>query len=526
MLDKHIFNTLPPELRPAAEQGIGMTEREAYAALCGQFTPQYNMADILPSQLDLGLFSDYPVEFCGKMNFLPVSRHDIFLTCASFTPWDAQRLSAIRAQKYESIRMLCITRSLFIHLLEYVKTAVSLAQPAYQTPEGAEEQISFEVPTGLQTFKSLLKSACEKKASDIHIEQQKDRVAVKFRINGELVVQEPVDRFRMREFISAVKNYASIPLNATKNLADCRFSYLSYDFRVAKLPVSGGRENFVLRILDSKSVIKNSGKLPFSGKGLALFRSCLSAESGMIILTGPTGSGKTTTLYSALTNLDLAGRNVRTIEDPIEYMLPKAVQTQIDPINGVTFANTLRSMLRADPDVIMVGEIRDAETAELAAAASNTGHLVLTTLHTRSAAGVIPRLQDLGLSRGEIQEAVTLAVSQRLLPLLCPSCKTFFKPDKGQIALFESEGIAQPEFLCGRLGCPKCSNTGIIGRRPVFEFLHFSGAIKELVAGGVPIGAIEKESFKEFPSLFRSALSAAADGETPIEAAYKFLVKQ
>ena len=356
-------------------------------------------------------------------------------------------------------------------------------------------------------------------ASDVHIEPQEDKVVVKFRINGALVIQEPVHRAFKKEFIDAIKDLATLPLNETKNLADCRFS-LSLDggrvvdFRVAKLPISGEYENFVFRLLDSEKILRNNGALPFRGKLLADFESALNAESGMIILTGPTGSGKTTTLYSALMRLDLSGLNVRTIEDPIEYRIPKVVQTQIDTKNNVTFSRTLRSMLRADPDVIMVGEIRDAETAELAVGAANTGHLVLTTLHTRSAIGVIPRLMDLGLSKGDIQEAVTLVVSQRLLPKLCNSCKVPVRTTDAQKKHFEFYKITPPEFVYRELGCPDCNSTGISGRVAVFEFLRFDSAMKDLmVSERATLDSIAELNFKQYNPLVKEVLLQIAKGE-------------
>lgn len=515
--------TLPEGIREKAESLFhGKTsENAAYSEICALFPMPYRMAEVLPSQLDLALYKDYPLEFCMELNALPLSRADIYLTCASYTPWDESRLRRLRAANYDSIRLVCITKSAFMRLAEFVSLS---ARDAQEKPV-CEHSRPIGPVSGRERVRIMLSEAYMCGASDIHIEPSESRIAVKFRIDGELCVREPVHKADKKAFLDAVKDFALLPLNETKNLADCRFSHRvakdkTLDFRVAKLPSSGKYENFVLRLLDSEKAAATP--LPFQGQMLADFLECLNKESGMIILTGPTGSGKTTTLYSAMSSLDLASHNVRTIEDPIEYRLPKAVQTQIDPKNGVTFASTLRGMLRADPDVIMVGEIRDAETAELAAAASNTGHLVLSTLHAKSAAGVISRLQDLGLTRGEIQEAASLVVSQRLFPKLCPHCKRKIAPTEAQVRIFTSYGIEAPEFLYGRRGCQHCSNTGISGRLPVFEFLRFTPQIREMVASGATMDAIERENGKKYESMAVSALKAAMDGLLPFDTLYNF----
>lgn len=513
---------MPDGIRERAEVIFAWEDSEltAYSEVCALFPKPYKMAELTPSQLDLSLYKDYPPELCMELNTLPVSRADIYLTCASYTPWDENRLRRLKSANYDSIRQVCVTKSSFMRLAEYI----------FMSADKKEESVCKQthhtgVLTGRDRVRLMLCEAYACGASDIHIEPSDSRVVVKFRIDGELCVQEPVHRADKKAFLDAVKDFALLPLGETKNLADCRFSHTvakgkTLDFRVAKLPSSGKYENFVLRLLDSEKAAATP--LPFQGQMLADFLECLNAESGMIILTGPTGSGKTTTLYSAMSRLDMASLNVRTIEDPIEYRLPKAVQTQIDPNNGVTFASTLRGMLRADPDVIMIGEIRDAETAELAAAASNTGHLVLTTLHTKSAVGVVSRLQDLGLTRGEIQEAVSLVVSQRLFPKLCPRCKRKIPLVDAQRRIFQSYNMDPPEHLYERAGCQHCSNTGVKGRLPLFEFLRFTPNIRELLASGASLDAITAENRKIYESMAVSALRAARDGLLAFDTVYNF----
>lgn len=473
------------------------------------------------SQIDLKLLTDYPPEkICRKFGFIPVSRTDIYMTCASALPWTEARIDSIRALHYDSIRPISISEPNFAGLLQYICNANAKSE---KKSGGIAISNERGRPNARVCLKNMLKEAYTLGASDIHIEPQESRVSIKFRINGQLCIQEPIHKADSKSFVAAVKELASLPASETKNLADCRFSYnldgKSIDFRVAKLPASRKYENFVLRILDSEKASKM--KLPFVDKELETFQKCLNATSGMIILTGPTGSGKTTTLYSALGSLDLTSLNVRTIEDPIEYRLSKVIQTQIDVPNGVTFANTLRSMLRADPDVIMVGEIRDPETAELAAAASNTGHLVLSTLHTKSAVGTISRLKDLGLSPYEIQEAVSLVVSQRLLPKLC-DCKIPRGLSESEKGYFLGAGINVPEAVYEKNGCIKCANTGFISRVPIFEFFQFTPEIKELIASNAPMGSISEENGKRFQTLGVSAIKTVSKGLCPPEVIYDF----
>ena len=521
-MDLNITDSFPKALREPARKILasGGKSVDIYAKLCALFSPAYPLVSILPSQIDPVLVNEYGFDTCKELSFLPVSKSDIYLTAVSPTPWDNYKLSKIRALSYDSVRLVAVTASAFTRLCDYAKNL-----KIEQTQEVTVSQVpslSWGHVPAMNLVKELLSYAITSGASDVHIEPQEDKAVIKFRINGVLRVQDPVPRSHKRELISAIKDLATLPLSETKNLSDCRFTLSldknrSVDFRVAKIPISGEYENFVLRILDSDKIKKARGKLPFCGDLLEDFESALNAESGMIILTGPTGSGKTTTLYNALMRLDLAGLNVRTIEDPIEYKLPKAVQTQIDVKNGVTFPNTLRAMLRADPDVIMVGEIRDPETAELAVSAANTGHLVLTTLHTRSAVGVIPRLQDLGLSLSDIQEAVTLVVSQRLIPQLCPKCKVPVKLSETQKNHFASYGIPIPECIFRPLGCPECNSSGISGRLAVYEFLRFDSEMRDLLMRTPKLDDIATFNSKRYNSLAKEVMLRIAAGDTAYE---------
>jgi type II secretory ATPase GspE/PulE/Tfp pilus assembly ATPase PilB-like protein len=233
-----------------------------------------------------------------------------------------------------------------------------------------------------------------------------------------------------------------------------------------------------------------------------------------MLLTGPTGSGKSTTLYTALLSLDPAMYNIRTVEDPIEYQLPKIIQTQVDRSNDVTTARALRSILRADPDVILVGEIRDEETARLAIDASNTGHLVLSTLHTNDAITIVPRLMALGLDRHEIQENVTLGIAQRLVQVICPSCKATQEPSQLIKRHLQYYHLPVPEHVCESTGCARCRGTGVVSRLPIFQFIHNQGEITRAIGRGADSVELGELNAPLFNPLIVDALYAVIRGDT------------
>ncbi|MFY9457692.1 MAG: GspE/PulE family protein [Candidatus Spechtbacterales bacterium] len=344
----------------------------------------------------------------------------------------------------------------------------------------------------------ILKHAVEGKASDIHIEATPGRTRVRFRVHGTLYTSLFLPPEIHASVVSRIKILSNLRLDETRIPQDGRFSAeisgQSIDFRVSTFPTRIG-EKAVLRVLDPSIAIRDLPELGLRGRSLAIVSESLSNSYGMILISGPTGSGKSTTLYAALSSVDKEGLNVVSLEDPIEYNIEGVSQSQVRPEIGYTFAEGLRHVLRQDPDIIMVGEIRDSETATLATHAALTGHLVFSTIHTNNAIGVIPRMIDMGVSAFLIPSSVSLAIAQRLLRRLCPYCKiresappkiaAFIKKeieDMNESARSDSNLKAQDSYELWRSpGCDKCSRSGTIGRIGIFEVLMMTKQLKEII---------------------------------------------
>lgn len=357
-----------------------------------------------------------------------------------------------------------------------------------KTLDEDEEQVNVielrEVVEGAPVIKlanALMSRAISMRASDIHIEPHQRRVRVRFRVDGLLQEVMVVPKDLQHPLISRLKIMASLDIAERRMPQDGRCTLItpqgSFDFRVSTFPSVFG-ENIVIRILDKSGAMIDLAKLGLSGERLDPFRQRLEEPQGMIIVTGPTGSGKTTTLYSALHHLNAIYRNIITIEDPVEYQLDGIVQGNVNPRAGVTFATGLRSILRQDPDVILVGEIRDQETASIAVEAALTGHLVLSSLHSNDAASSITRLIDIGVERFLLGSSLTCVVAQRLVRASCNKCIESYLPD----ATVRHE-LRLPEdrlFQRGR-GCEFCNKTGFRSRLGVFEIMPITADIQKMI---------------------------------------------
>jgi len=369
----------------------------------------------------------------------------------------------------------------------------------------------------------ILFNALEQGASDIHIEPFEKIVRLRYRIDGTLEESKGPPKNMQQNLIARLKILSGCRIDEHRLPQDGRFriryNNRDVDFRVAYLPCKYGQK-VVLRVLDKSSLTMNLDGLGFEPQPMEAFQDALELPHGMILITGPTGSGKTTTLYSALHKLNSVDRNIVTVEDPIEYELFGINQVQVHAQIGLTFAEALRQILRQDPDVVMVGEIRDHETADVAVKAALTGHLVLSTLHTNDAAGVFPRLIDMGVEPFLVQTSVALAAAQRLLKKVCPFCKETIRVPKevlDRIRYEHQEQDGEPAFVRGR-GCGKCKNTGYKGRVAVIEAMPNYPEIQQLVmnraSGKQVMDAAQQCGMR---SLRQNALSKAARGITTIE---------
>jgi type IV pilus assembly protein PilB len=372
----------------------------------------------------------------------------------------------------------------------------------------------------------VLMQAIRDKASDVHFEPFENEYKMRYRIDGILYEMVPPPKHIAAALSSRIKVMASLDIAERRLPQDGRISLTlqgnPVDLRVSVLPTMYG-ESVVLRVLDRSQLQLNLEKLGFRPGDLKVVRQLIHKPNGIVIVTGPTGSGKTTTLYAALTELNDIETKIITTEDPIEYDIDGVIQVQMRPDIGVTFAKCLRSILRQDPDVVMVGEIRDLETAEIAAQASLTGHIVFTTLHTNDAPSSLARLLDLGIEPFLLTATIEGVVAQRLIRKICENCKTPFTPSESQLMELglAPDDVKDKKIYYGR-GCSKCNNTGYKGRTALFEIMTFNDEIRELVMNHASTNVLRAAAQRSGMKLLRDAgLAALYDGITTIDEVVK-----
>jgi type IV pilus assembly protein PilB len=368
----------------------------------------------------------------------------------------------------------------------------------------------------------VLLQAIRDKASDIHFEPFEDEYKMRYRIDGVLYEMVPPPKYIAAALSSRIKVMANLDIAERRLPQDGRISLTvqgkPVDLRVSVLPTMFG-ESVVLRVLDRSQVSFDLEKLGLRQQDRELLRQLIHKPNGIIIVTGPTGSGKTTTLYSAMNELNTVETKLITTEDPVEYDIDGLIQVQMKPDIGLTFARCLRSILRQDPDIILVGEIRDLETAEIAAQASLTGHVVFTTLHTNDAPSSIARLLDLGVEPFLVTATIEGIVAQRLVRKICEKCKTPFEPTEGQLSELSltPDDIKGKKFYYGR-GCNKCNNTGYRGRTGIFEIMTFNDEIRDLIMNHASTNVLRAAGQKAGMRLLRdNGLATLYDGITTID---------
>lgn len=388
----------------------------------------------------------------------------------------------------------------------------------------------------IRLLNALLSEAIKDGASDVHIETFEDRITIRFRIDGVLrEVLEP-QRILAPLIVSRIKVMAKLDI-AEKRLPQdgritLRIAGRAVDVRVSTMPTSHG-ERIVLRLLDKQNARLDLAQLGMEPTSLQLMKKLIATPHGIILVTGPTGSGKTTTLYAALTSLNNQTRNILTVEDPIEFDLPGIGQTQVNSKVNMTFAKGLRAILRQDPDVVMVGEIRDLETAQIAIQASLTGHLVLSTLHTNSAIGAITRLNDMGIEQFLLSSSLIGVLAQRLIRLLCSDCKKPVSISDGEKELLSAvipsktsdlhgsmrsfASLKMPEVLYHPVGCSHCRNTGYSSRSGVYELIAIDDTLRSMIHEKASEQDIRKYARTLFPSIRQDGFRRVILGDTSLE---------
>jgi general secretion pathway protein E len=372
----------------------------------------------------------------------------------------------------------------------------------------------------IRLVNQLLRQAVRAEASDLHLEPHEDGLRARMRVDG--TMQTVFDRRDVpaRRVVSRLKVMARLDIAETRLPQDGRIALRlggrAIDLRLSTLPGHYG-ERVVMRLLDRTSGLMALDRLGLAADQAALLQRLAALPNGIILATGPTGSGKTTSLYSLLRLADRAERNILTVEDPVEYDLPGISQTQVNADIGLTFARGLRSILRQDPDVILVGEIRDAETALVASEAALTGHLVFSSLHANNALSAVVRLRELGVDNYLISATLRGVVAQRLVRRLCPECSTIRPPSGAEAQVFTDHGLTPPALLAQPKGCPACEGTGYDGRIGVFDILEIDDALREAIDAGAPEARMRVLTGRKGSSLFAAALARVAMGETSLD---------
>jgi len=379
---------------------------------------------------------------------------------------------------------------------------------------------SSEAGQVVKLINFVIRDAIDSVASDIHFEPAGNKMFVRFRVDGILHDVMTIPAAMRKEVISRIKILSKLDITEKRKAQDghinLKYKGNDYDLRVSVLPTIDG-EKTVVRILDKNTMLISLASLGMGDEEKALIESVISRPYGMILLTGPTGSGKTTTLYAMLRIIDAVEKNIITIENPIEYKLDRINQIQIDPNSGETFASALRSILRQDPDVIMVGEIRDFETAEIAVQAALTGHLVLSTLHTNDALTAVTRLRELGIPSFLISSCVVIAAAQRLVRKICPDCKVKYRPEQQILKLLDVDQQKPAEFVHGK-GCSYCLDTGFRGREGVYEILKIDSDIQNAILQDKNALEIKKMAVgKGMKTLLDAAMLKVCEGKTCLE---------
>ncbi len=407
-----------------------------------------------------------------------------------------------------------------VQMAEDIGADVDLSRLADEIPESGDLMDTEDDAPIIRLINAILSQAVRDQASDIHIETFEDRLSVRYRIDGVLAEVLSPKRMLAPLLVSRLKVMARLDIAEKRVPQDGRISVKiaghAVDIRMSTIPSAHG-ERVVLRLLDTAAGQLQLTQLNMNQQVLTAFKRHLHSPHGIILVTGPTGSGKTTTLYAGLTEINETSRNILTIEDPVEYMLPGIGQTQVNPKVEMTFARGLRAILRQDPDVVMVGEIRDLETAEIAVQASLTGHLVLSTLHTNTAIGAITRLKDMGIEPFLLSSSLVAVMSQRLVRLLCSDCKEQAEPSAVERELLRLDSTVHDATVHHAKGCERCKYTGYRGRTGIYEMIEIDDAMRQMIYANANEQDILKVARQHYPGIESDGRRRILAGETSIE---------
>jgi type IV pilus assembly protein PilB len=515
------------------------SEREVLGALAKQLNIDHISADEV-THIAPELLKMIPRRVARQYMAVPLIAHDNVIDVAMANPFDIIAIDDLRALTRHRVNTAIISKegariliekfygsgsreeSLEEVLRDVSETHVELKKDSEEDMEVALERLKeqSEAAPIVRLVDYVIANAINERASDIHVEPQEKRLSIRYRIDGILHdVISPAKELQMA-IVSRLKIMANMDIAERRLPQDGRFTirirHREVDLRVSTLPTIFG-EKVVMRLLEKGGLSFDLERLGFDERSLEIFKRHIARPHGMILLTGPTGSGKTTTLYSGLSAIKSPEINIVTVEDPVEYQISGVYQVQANPKIGLTFAMGLRHILRQDPDIIMIGEIRDLETAEMAIRSALTGHLVFSTLHTNESVGTITRLINMGIEPFLVSASLNLAVAQRLVRRICPECKESYHPNKvmlSSLSLTEEEGIL---FHRGK-GCSTCKGTGYFGRVALCEMLEMRQPVRNLVLNGADGEQIKQTAIElEMRTLRGNGIQKVVDGVTTIE---------
>ncbi len=497
---------------------------------------RFEFVNLSPEMIDPIVAHLISQEVAARHGAIPLKRQGQQLVVAMSSPLDLRARDEIELKTGYRVVPVAATPHAVQQAIHYhfdvanvTKQAIAsmrLKSDAGHEADSTREESEGPFGTGddpiTKLVASIVRGAIDARSSDIHIEPQTNELRVRYRVDGMLRHAVDVPLSAQAEVISHIKILAQMDISEKRIPQDghiaIRHEGQEYDLRVSSLPSVGG-EKIVLRILDKNASRWSLDEVVTSPDDNRRFRELAGNPYGMLLLTGPTGSGKTTTLYSVLQLVNTPQRNIVTVEDPVEYRLPGITQVQVKPVAGMTFASALRSILRQDPDIILIGEIRDLETAEIAISAALTGHLVLSTLHTNDAAGAVSRLINIGIPPFLVASALLGAVAQRLVRVVCPRCRQPYDPDPHERDLLE--GHIEPTDvtrLSRGQGCPYCYRTGYKGRKAIYEIMPISQAIRRLILDGAGDTPLKEQAIREgMKTLRTNALHEVVRGATTVE---------
>jgi len=491
-----------------------ITEEDLLKALGIQFNlPLWST--ISKEDMDISFTEDIPIQFLKKYTIIPViTRNGTYIAINDptlFQPLDDLRLT----QEWDGVQTVLASHSAILSAINYAYDMSRDSAEEYIQDMREEDRdliLSAVEETGdllddtsdapiIKLVNLILSQAVKAGASDIHIEPYQSRIKIRYRLDGILYDMLTPPKHIQSTLISRIKIMAKLNI-AEKRLPqdgriEIRIGDKNVDIRVSTIPTAFG-ERVVLRLLDKSNVLLRLSDLGMPEEGLWLFHELIRSPHGIILVTGPTGSGKTTTLYSALSTINNPDINIITIEDPIEYQIEGIGQIQVNPKINLTFANGLRSIVRQDPDVILVGEIRDLETAEIAIQSSLTGHLVFSTLHTNDSASAVTRLIDMGIEPYLVTSSVIAILAQRLVRNVCDECKAPYVPDEESLHnLGITPDMAEGKIMYKGTGCQDCLNTGYKGRTGIFEMMIMDDSIKNLILKTSDSNAIKRRAIEQ-----------------------------